>query len=751
VAKLLSLYLQFVIPFQRLINGITSIVDNVFLFGNENGPWATDMVSKALKSRTGKALGWEMTLQQFRHFGLAIERKHIRPRTSRGVEQEEGDSDSEDGVSNPWDKGASHSSDIAIRNYARESGFTKALTPDSTELCIWFSRRYHQFYDLLSVDVAPARANTAIERLLTRDEKVQEISRIMTLWYGVNYRWKSVQQQEATERVVSGISPLFIVLPTSAGKTTTFLLASKMKWAKTTVVITPLISLGAQLKGKCKEYGLDAELFEKGKERQAQVVIVVTETAGTEDFKDFIMELQLKKQLDRVVWDEVHMLVKDASYRATIGGSARLELRCQVVFVSATCPPCLVEEITELMAIPIPHVVRQEYCKLQFRYSVTVCSNLEESTKGRVDSLLEEAYSDTKILVFCKSAGEVKRWAQHYGARQYYSALRDKAQQWASWSKGLLFGTTAIGAGMDKNDIEYVVHIGDPYSLMGYVQESGRGGRGGEYVEAMILISEEEFVRIMSIPRGSLTVDEMALQDYLGGELCRNEVITKYLNGRGRSCVDLEAVECDVCEGKRKEGLNSGVKRRQVELLEESRNVSKRRRQYDLQLGMKQDSVRERIELWERIDAIYEEIGQGCAICWFKRDEEFGGHGQRDCWVWRRAFGHLSMGLIRKDLYVDYSGLKTTCWSCGVPGDKCGAYSNKMRCGRVDGVLPVVLYFWKEEDSEYHGVVGKILGRVFEDLRQVGKELVKKTVVLGENGSMAFKIWLEILKARDAG
>jgi hypothetical protein len=117
--------------------------------------------------------------------------------------------------------------------------------------------------------------------------------------------------------------------------------------------------------------------------------------------------------------------------------------------------------------------------------------------------------------------------------------------------------------------------------------------------------------------------------------------------------------------------------------------------------------------------------------------------------MWKNAWGPVSMALIRKDGYVDYKCLRTTCWTCGVPGDKCDAYSNKRRCLRVDAVLPVVLYYWKEEDSEYNSIVREVLGRGFAGLKEIGKELVKRTVVLGENGSMAFKIWVEVLKIRD--
>ena len=39
--------------------------------------------------------------------------------------------------------------------------------------------------------------------------------------------------------------------------------------------------------------------------------------------------------------------------------------------------------------------------------------------------------------------------------------------------------------------------------------------------------------------------------------------------------------------------------------------------------------------------------------------------------------------------------------------------------------------------------------RQFADLRELGVELVKRARVLEENGSVAFKVWVGLLKARD--
>jgi superfamily II DNA helicase RecQ len=151
-----------------------------------------------------------------------------------------------------------------------------------------------------------------------------------------------------------------------------------------TIIITPLVALRLQLKATCVDFGLDVEMFVKGCTRKAKVIIVVTET---EDFCDFIMKLQPNRQRDRVVWDEAHTLVKDPKeYRLTIEGCAALQLHCQLVFITATCPPTLVDEICELMVLPLPHVIRQDYWKPLFRYSVTICQNLDLTAKTTIQT-----------------------------------------------------------------------------------------------------------------------------------------------------------------------------------------------------------------------------------------------------------------------------------------------------------------------------------------------------------------------------
>jgi superfamily II DNA helicase RecQ len=690
-----------------------------------------------------------MTLADYRHFILAIEKKIIRPKATLPVGGMGGEDEDEDGaLDSAWDQVAGHGSTTALAAYAREIGFAKKLTPEAVDLFHMFAKEYHRFYGVLSGDVKPTRVVAGLQGLMTGQEKQEEVNRVMTLWYGAGYSWRSTQQKLATEAIIAGTSPLFVVLPTSAGKTTTYLLPAKMKGSRTTVVITPLIALGKQLQDTCEEFGLDVVTFTKDRTRRANVVIVVTETAGTDEFREFIMELQLNKHLDRVIWDEAHMLVMDQNYRRNITDSRSLHLSCQLVFVTATCPKTYVDEICEIMILSQPQIIRQDFWKPAFKYSVMICAEVNRTAKDVIKRMREEVGEHSKILVFCKTGKEATQWAREYrGARKYYSALRNKEQEWDSWMGGIMFATTAVGAGMHKDGVERVLHIGDPYSLVGYIQEAGRAGRGGDYVEAVILMDQEIYVNFMSTVRESLTEDEAALQSFLRGDVCRNEILTGFLNGTGRTCMDLDTPLCDVCHS-HQTGDFSSRKRRTEDLIQELRNQVKRQRTFDSQARMKEQEVAFRIEMWDRIEIVKKEIGSGCPVCWFLTEEDYNLHSLGGCRVWQSCFGGLTMGGIRRK-FVDYNGLKVVCWTCGLPGDRCPEYANAIqRCSGQDIVLPVVLYFWQQGDSAYHGLVGRALGRSFKDLESLGLELVRRARVLEENGSVAFKIWLEIFKQR---
>jgi superfamily II DNA helicase RecQ len=142
--------------------------------------------------------------------------------------------------------------------------------------------------------------------------------------------------------------------------------------------------------------------------------------------------------------------------------------------------------------------------------------------------------------------------AERLGCGVYYSDAKRKTESLESWEKGeseVLVATGALGAGVDVSGIEFVLLLGEGFGLIDYVQESGRGGRGGEIVESITLLSEEDYDRVLSKDARSLKPDQKALRKFLITLGCRCRPVSRYMDGAEKEtdCSGLNLERCDNC------------------------------------------------------------------------------------------------------------------------------------------------------------------------------------------------------------
>ncbi|KAF8247840.1 P-loop containing nucleoside triphosphate hydrolase protein [Wilcoxina mikolae CBS 423.85] len=64
----------------------------------------------------------------------------------------------------------------------------------------------------------------------------------------------------------------------------------------------------------------------------------------------------------------------------------------------------------------------------------------------------------------------------------------DLLEQWKGGASPYMVATLALDVGIDIPDIQRVIHVGIPYSLIDYVQESGRAGRNGSQAKATMFV-----------------------------------------------------------------------------------------------------------------------------------------------------------------------------------------------------------------------------------------------------------------------
>ena len=191
-----------------------------FLFGDNDGPWSTEQLTKVMIRETTTRIGFRMTTQEYRHIAIAIDRKFIRKDM---VEFEDDDVNEEEDEDDVHDLMAVHSTKLASQRYARMGGLTRSLTAESISVFRTISDKWQRWFSMIS----RKPKEESMSSQFTQKETVTTESKVsiaMSALYGPAGRFRSSQQEEAVISVAKGISPLFVILPTGAGKSITFML-----------------------------------------------------------------------------------------------------------------------------------------------------------------------------------------------------------------------------------------------------------------------------------------------------------------------------------------------------------------------------------------------------------------------------------------------------------------------------------------------------------------------------------------------
>ncbi|KAG6071995.1 hypothetical protein E4U15_007158 [Claviceps sp. LM218 group G6] len=346
-------------------------------------------------------------------------------------------------------------------------------------------------------------------------------------------------------------------------------------------------------------------------------------------------------------------------------------------------------------------LIRASTARKSTRYMVksTVADGklIEEAIKvckEQMDVLQPEA----KMIVFCPLQEPVYFFA---GSPHNTDVIR----RWKT-SGGCVVATSSLGTGVNYKDVALTVHVGMPYGLIDFAQESGRAGRDGEAVASYILL-EKTWYAVESERRSrqkqEWSVDEKEMIAFK----CRRLVPWKYFDEDSpQDCKSGDMERCDRC--------CSGVS--------------------DWTRSQKEMSVER-----DMLENVLNQIAVVCPVCWVTSALGFGpetGRAHQEAWgqactqhetvnCTGSTGGTLSMSELECDTFrasILYVKDANACHRCGIIQKLCNTREAGGQC-QWPRIAPSILRLATANDA--------------------GLEIITKAGYIGEmNDGEAYALWL---------
>lgn len=389
---------------------------------------------------------------------------------------------------------------------------------------------------------------------------------LQTMMPGASF--KSVEQAQSVELSLRAQHRILSILPTGGGKSLVWQLPviAERGEPTVTIVFAPLLSLLDDIGSKLQALNISYHRFISNNPipDHIQVLVAGYESAKNAQLWHWMKLMAGNHLIRRIVLDEIHTLITAGEFRPNMLEVGRLSsLKAPLILLTATLPPSLVPTLMQLAGLDISSVVevRARTSRLNMLYTLTQLQKEKQETDAqrlwRWMTSLDGRRPGRRGLIYCQSKKLIDEVVAlgsslNHPIAAYHADLKEDVLSqslllWVPREDGAqivwMLATSAYSLGIDKDDVDVVVHWECPRSWMDFSQESGRAGRGSRTGESIIC-----FTRIPPIPEEDVG-GRTALIDSLSSQICRRQLMDSYFDAEGASCLAYPAgtVLCCVC------------------------------------------------------------------------------------------------------------------------------------------------------------------------------------------------------------
>jgi len=356
--------------------------------------------------------------------------------------------------------------------------------------------------------------------------------------------------QEDLVRAVLDGQDVLAVMPTGSGKSLGYQLPAVLLRG-TTLVVSPLISLMKDQVDELNRRGIAAaalhSMLPSGERQRALTAATRGELrllyVAPERFaSDYFLRALDTVPVARFVVDEAHCVSEwghdfRPDYRRLAAAAARCgrgdggQGRPAVAAFTATATPEVRDDIVQLLGLDAPRVIVAGFDRPNIALHVrAVAGDTEKRT------LLPQLVGSGRALVYASTRRGAEEAADTLRSRgiaasAYHAGLVDAERTrvqdaFASGQARVVCATNAFGMGIDRPDVEAVIHVDVPGSIEAYYQEIGRAGRDGRPATATLLWNYADVkTREFLIDRGRDDLDTRRAEAVDPAELDRRKAL----------------------------------------------------------------------------------------------------------------------------------------------------------------------------------------------------------------------------------